>query len=338
MGRKISLTVDERVILHLMDFIPHEEDFEAPEGTTQAGIARAVDIERKHVPRAVNKLIDQAFLTTRVSHVKGSKQRKKVYFLTFEGKAYARKLWRSLASKEVKMIDEDGTTKKTTFSELCFTHQVDKSPVKILVELDDENVFDPKKVQRRRKEKKKKIQGLDDKGAKEVYKKALTKAWEDRILTRDEAEMLRELRMALGVSEDEHKGMQEDILGDQKYDSLNREGLYKEILQVALKDGVITSDERDILDELKRILGIELDINTESIIDENSSVEEGENLLEEYAKIYKSVLAETMRDGKITKDEENVILLLKRMLNIDDGDHIKLMKDISKENGEKGKS
>ena len=337
MGKKISLTVDERVILHLMDFIPHEEDFEAPDGTTQAGIAKSIDIDRKHVPRAVNKLIDQGLASTRVSHVKGSKQRKKVYFLTFDGKAYARKLWRNLASKEVRIVEDDGNIKETTFSELCFTHQVEKSPVRILVEMGEDNIFDPKKVQKKKKEKKKKVENLDNEGAKEVYKKALTKAWEDRILTRDEAEMLRELRLALGVSEAEHKEMQEDILENQKEEALNREGLYKEILQVALKDGVITSDERDMLDELKRLLGIELDKTTESIMKKSS--DEGEvNLLEEYSEIYKSVLAETLRDGKITKDEENVILLLKKMLNIDDGDHIKLMKDIGTGGGNKEKT
>ena len=81
MRKNISLTVDERVILHLMDYIPNEEDFEAPPGCTQAGIAKGVGIERKHVPRAVKKLLGDDILETRVSHVKGGKQRKKVYFL-----------------------------------------------------------------------------------------------------------------------------------------------------------------------------------------------------------------------------------------------------------------
>ncbi|MGA1872552.1 MAG: ATPase, partial [Thermoplasmatota archaeon] len=86
MRKKISLTVDERVILHLMEFIPNEEDFEAPEGTTQAGIATGIGIARKHVPRAVNKLLEDNLIISRVAHVKGAKQRKKVYHLTFEGK------------------------------------------------------------------------------------------------------------------------------------------------------------------------------------------------------------------------------------------------------------
>ena len=89
-----------------MEFIPNEEDFEAPNGTTQAGIARGVGIERKHVPRAVNKLISDDIIESKVSHVKGGKQRKKVYFLTFEGKALARRVWENLAKKRVLIRDE----------------------------------------------------------------------------------------------------------------------------------------------------------------------------------------------------------------------------------------
>lgn len=320
MGKKIILTVDERVILHLMDFIPHEEDFEAPDGTTQAGIAKAVGIERKHVPRAVKKLIEQDLLMTRVSHVKGSKQRKKVYFLTFDGKAYARKLWRTLASKEVGIVDGKGEVIKTTFSELCFTHQVGKTPVELLTELDDDNIYDQSKLKNIRKKAEKKTTEKIEKSS-EIYRKALTKAWEDQILTRDEDEMLRELRSVLSISEEEHERMQDEILNSTVDPApMNREGLYQQILSVALKDGVITTDEREILDEMKRLLGLKADSTEEAA--------PTSDLGGEYRSIYRSVLSESLRDGKITEDEQNIIVLLKKMMGIEDSNHVEIMNEI----------
>ncbi|MGA1821660.1 MAG: hypothetical protein ACMUIG_03955 [Thermoplasmatota archaeon] len=334
MGKRISLTVDERVVLHLMDFIPNEEDFEAPEGSTQAGIANGVGIERKHVPRAVNKLIDQKMLETRVSHVKGSRQRKKVYFLSFEGKALARRIWKSLASKEVEIIEEDGGINRTTFSELCFTHQVGKSPVAILNDLVDGNVFDPKQVQEiRKKEIMEENLKLDSEGAKEIYKKALTKAWEDQILTRDEESMLKELRTALSISEADHRKLQEEILDGQEYEEpFNKKELYDHILQVALRDGVITRDERDILEELKKILGIRVNDNiptSENLPDRKVDAEGNGSSKEDHNKeIYRSVLKESLRDGKITRDEQNILIVLKRMLDIQDEDHLDLLNEM----------
>lgn len=334
MGKRITLTVDERVILHLMDFIPNEEDFEAPEGATQAGIANGVGIERKHVPRAVNKLIDQVLVDTRVSHVKGSRQRKKVYFLSFEGKALARRIWKSLASKEVDIIDDDGSINQTSFSELCFTHQVGKSPVAILSELVDGNVYDPKRVQEMMKKQcTEKNLKLDSEGAREIYKKALSKAWEDQILTRDEESMLKELRNALSISESDHRKLQEEILDQQEYEEpFNKKELYDHIHQVALRDGIITRDERDILDELKKILGIMANDNiptSDNIPEEEEMPEEDGSSAEDHNKeIYRSVLKESLRDGKITRDEQNILIVLKKMLDIQDEDHLTLLNEM----------
>ena len=143
MARKISLTVDERVILHLLEFVPYEEDFESPDGCTQAGIANAVGIQRKHIPRAMKKLLTGDLVSERVSHVKNSKQRKKVYFLTFEGRNLARKIWDSLAKKDINIQQKDGKRTQTTFADLCFTYQVDRSPIQLLLMLREGNVFYP---------------------------------------------------------------------------------------------------------------------------------------------------------------------------------------------------
>lgn len=334
MGKKINLTVDERVILHLMEYSLYEEDYEAPEGMTQAGIASGISVARKHIPRGVNKLMAEGLIACRVSHVKASKQRKKVYHLTFEGKALARRIWDSLGKKEVIVRTEDGKDSPTTVTELCFTYQVGRSPVQILMELRDGNVFYPH-LSSEPKEEEEVVPTGD---ALKVYRKALTKAWEDDVLTRDELAILEELRSALKISDKEHSLLQEEILysRDQMDQSTapSRTRLLSEILDVALKDGVITQDEQSMIDELQRLLGIDKEAYMRMLMEKTISAE-GVDMSEErkeeiFSDIYSSVLKETLKDGNISSDEQNIILLLKKLLSIGDDDHLRLLDKVRK--------
>lgn len=338
MGKKISLTVDERVALHLYDFVPYEEDFEAPDGITQAGIAKGVGIARKHVPRAVKKLITDELVETRVSHVKGGRQRKKVYYLTFEGKALARRIWEALAKRTVILIEESGHEKEISFSELCFTYQVGKTPVQLLLDLRDGNYYYPN--QEPPDEECNEAASSGEKkeivGATQIYKKALKKAWEDSVLTKDESALLKELRDSLGISEAEHRKLQEEII-DKNVDldnKLSKKEVYRKILEVALRDGTITDDERDILDELENSLGLDKDVTTQLKME--MKLLEGENFLTKERKdsnfrdIYSSVIKESLKDGKISRDEQNIIILLKKLMEIEDNEHLEIFQDIQK--------
>ncbi|MDG6225203.1 MAG: hypothetical protein QCI82_06790 [Candidatus Thermoplasmatota archaeon] len=336
MGKKISLTVDERVILHLMEYSLYEEDYEAPEGMTQAGIASGISVARKHIPRAVNKLMSEGLVASRVSHVKGSKQRKKVYHLTFEGKALSRRIWDALGKKEVIVRTEDGKDTPTTVTELCFTYQVGRSPVQILMDLRDGNVFYPHLASEPREEEVDEVVPAGD--ALKVYRKALTKAWEDDVLTRDELAILEELRGALRISDKDHSMLQEEILSsrDQMDQSTapSRTRLLSEILDVALKDGVITPDEQSMIDELQRLLGIDKETYMRMLMERTIS-SEGMDLSDErkeeiFSDIYSSVLKETLKDGNISSDEQNILLLLKKLLSIEDEDHLRLLDKVRK--------
>ena len=336
MGKKISLTVDERVILHLMEYSLYEEDYEAPEGMTQAGIASGISIARKHIPRAVNKLMTEGLIASRISHVKASKQRKKVYHLTYEGKALARRIWDSLGKKEVTVCTEDGKDTPTTVTELCFTYQVGRSPVQILMELRDGNVFyphlscEPKEVEE--------VEDVPVGDALKVYRKALTKAWEDDVLTRDELAILEELRGALRISDKDHSMLQEEILysRDQMDQSTipSRTRLLSEILDVALKDCVITPDEQSMIDELQRLLGIDKETYMRMLMEKTISAAGGsmseERKEEIFSDIYSSVLKETLTDGNKSSDEQKILLLLKKLLCVEDEDHLRLLDKVRK--------
>ena len=95
---------------------------------------------------------------------------------------------------------------------------------------------------------------------------------------------------------------------------------------------MITRDERDIRDELKKILGIQIKDNiptSENRPDEEEISEVDGSSKEEHNKeIYRSVLKESLRDGKITRDEQNILIVLKKMLDIQDEDHLNLLNEM----------
>lgn len=77
--------VQERILLHLRDYVDHAEKVEVPFALSQMGIANAVSIARSNVPRAISGLRDQGYLLEKQAHVTGVSRKRKAYFLTDEG-------------------------------------------------------------------------------------------------------------------------------------------------------------------------------------------------------------------------------------------------------------
>ncbi len=113
MVKKPSLTVSERMLLHLLDFPKVEQSFEAPFEVSQEGIAKAVSIHRKHFMQNMKKMIDKGLVGEKLAHVAGARQRKTVYFLKWEGTSLAKKIKEELDSVEITLPEG-----KTTFAEL----------------------------------------------------------------------------------------------------------------------------------------------------------------------------------------------------------------------------
>ena len=61
--------VQERILLHLRDYVDHAEKVEVPFALSQMGIANAVSIARSNVPRAISGLRDQGYLLEKQAHV-----------------------------------------------------------------------------------------------------------------------------------------------------------------------------------------------------------------------------------------------------------------------------
>ncbi len=82
-----ELTVSERILYHLNNYVKYEDKYEAPFDVTQDGIAQACSISRAHAAIELKKLKASGIVDETLKHVRKGKARRKVYFLTTSGKS-----------------------------------------------------------------------------------------------------------------------------------------------------------------------------------------------------------------------------------------------------------
>jgi tetratricopeptide (TPR) repeat protein len=85
-----EITVSERILFHLGNYVKYEDKFEVPFDVTQDGISQACGISRAHAAIELKKLRESNIVEERLSHVRRGKARRKVYFLTVVGKPRAK--------------------------------------------------------------------------------------------------------------------------------------------------------------------------------------------------------------------------------------------------------
>ena len=133
-----TLTVNERLLLHLLECSANRDVMDAPFALTQEGIARALGIRVNHVSRAVKALQGQRAVTEATAHVHGEARKRKVYMISHEGLTAAQSLVRDLGRGTATVKDERGKGREITLAEArklpggpySFTH--------ILSNLDDD--------------------------------------------------------------------------------------------------------------------------------------------------------------------------------------------------------
>ncbi len=98
-----DLTVNERILLHLRNYLTQDVQTSAVMGQTQEGISNGIDIRINHIPRAVKKLMDDDYLEEYLAHVGGLKRKRKVYLLTETGLNKADEMLNSLKELVVRV-------------------------------------------------------------------------------------------------------------------------------------------------------------------------------------------------------------------------------------------
>ena len=134
--------VQERILLHLLDYSDYKNSVEVPFSLSQMGIANAVAIARSNVPRAIAGLKDQGLLIERQAHVKGVSRKRKAYFLTESGKTLAEDTWNDLRSFALRCILADGKIQSTTLGEINTIFPFSMRSVDIIRYMDDNCVID----------------------------------------------------------------------------------------------------------------------------------------------------------------------------------------------------
>jgi len=151
-----ALTVEERILVHLHDYIRFRESWEVPYAVTQGGIAEAVSIRRPHISRAMKSFEEKGYIDTRQAHIKDHKRKRLVYFLNPTGVAHSQKVLKGINETKIKIKGEEGEDDEKEVGALVQEHGL--SRLELLQLLDEEGAFDPSDVKGRLDEIKTKAQ------------------------------------------------------------------------------------------------------------------------------------------------------------------------------------
>ena len=94
-----TLTVGERIVLHLGQYSKYLDSYDAPLDVSQDGIASALRISRAHAAIELKKLKENDEVLEKLVHIKRGKTKRKAYFLTPAGEERASRV-RQFAESE----------------------------------------------------------------------------------------------------------------------------------------------------------------------------------------------------------------------------------------------
>jgi hypothetical protein len=106
------------------------------------------------------------------------------------------------------------------------------------------------------------LEGIDDRRKRaldervkriEEYTRAVMTAWKDGRVTATERLLVDQLRENLGISREEQERIESQVIEEVLE---NRAGIYRAVAQEALEDGPITDDARELLEVLRKKLGL----------------------------------------------------------------------------------
>jgi tetratricopeptide (TPR) repeat protein len=87
-----TLTVAERIVLHISQHQKFKDCYDVPFDVSQDGIAQALLISRAHAAVELKKLKESGEVQERLAHIKKGKNKRKVYFLTTIGEEKSAKI------------------------------------------------------------------------------------------------------------------------------------------------------------------------------------------------------------------------------------------------------
>lgn len=256
MVKPFSLTYKDKILLHLLRFVGMEERYQVVRDVTQEAIATCIDIQRKHLPRTLKGMKDKGFLVERRAHVKGVKQIRRVYFLTWKGEVLANKLKDELYDLKLK-YKKGKQTVNSTVSEIVNLLGISYSLLEILGAVDRNGVLDLERIKTKRKSRKTpSITSYEKK--LHIYQQTLEKAWIDGKITLNERIILDHLRQELGIPLKDHDRLEAETVRKIPLIHQERLDVYRIALSVAMRNLEISKDEQLMLEALRENLKIQM--------------------------------------------------------------------------------
>ena len=83
--RKLYFSTPDRILLHLLDYVGYEGEFNQPDEMTQYGIAEAIGLGRSTVSKSIRRLERERLVKSARAHVPSGSLRRTVYHLTDAG-------------------------------------------------------------------------------------------------------------------------------------------------------------------------------------------------------------------------------------------------------------
>ncbi len=139
MSEAIHLTIGEKILLHLLNNMEHEEELVVSQEATQHGISTGLGIRQSHVSYDVNILEGKKLLTSSVKHVRHLKRRRKAYFLTQQGYRQAKSIRSKASEIKVKVLDA-GRERTMTLDAISRKHGY--TLIRLLEACEDSGILD----------------------------------------------------------------------------------------------------------------------------------------------------------------------------------------------------
>jgi len=248
----LALTTEERILLYLSDFRNMEERFDLPPALTQKSIAFASGVQRKHLSRYLDEMVKEGYLTETKAHIEGERQRMLAYYLAPRGWERGQGIKARLADLRVP-VRAHGSVREMSLEEIDRATSVHLTFSDIVREAMDVDMLDLEYLEgideRRKRAMDERLRRLED------YTRAIMTAWKDGRVSATERLLIEQLREHLGVSKEEHERIESQVMDDVLS---TREGVYRAVAEEALENGPVSEEERELLEALRRKLGIPL--------------------------------------------------------------------------------
>ena len=250
----LALNTEDRILLYLSDFRNMEDRYVLPQALSQKAIAFAAGIQRKHLSRYLDQMVKEGYLVEAKTHIEGEKQRMLAYYLAPRGWERAVGIKQRLASLKVPIKMKTGETREMSLAEIDKATSVHLSFSDIVREAMQTHSLDLTYLEgideRRKREMDERVKILED------YTRAVMTAWKDGRVTATERLLIDQLGRHLGITREEHERIESQVVEEVLS---NRAGIYRAVAAEALENGPINPEERELLEALRKKLGLSED-------------------------------------------------------------------------------